>query len=194
MYRRKGRGAIFIQDSFTVETNDLFSDCYCQSISINKTQTYDLVNFCLYKPPHASILCFTDSLMNVKSFIHQCHPDNILMMDDFNFPYVNWSTYTLKTGACISTSNRDSVNEFLLSHLLLVPTRFNKKIPDLVLSNYTNIIPDITFRRFLHTKMPRFILAAIYEQCHKLMSTQHPITAHEQNKKSKCRMKSHLLY
>lgn len=66
----------------------------------------DLVITGLYRPPQAPLLYFKDRLTNIKCFIQQYNPENILMVGHFNFHYVNWSTHTLITGVSISVSDK----------------------------------------------------------------------------------------
>lgn len=76
------------------------------------------------------------------------------MIGNFNFPYVNWSAFTLRSGAFISAADKDAVKpqfqfmgEIFLSQLMFIPTRVNKNILDLVLSNYTKISSILQWKK-----------------------------------------------
>ena len=137
--RRKGGVAIFLHDSFTTDAKDIFSNGYCESVSVHNSAN-DFTIIGLYRPPQTSMQHFRECLYSIKCFIRQCHAGNILLTGDFNLPCVDWSTNTLKPGIGISTPDKEAaeslfhlMDNFFLSQLVHEPTRCHKSILDLVL-------------------------------------------------------------
>ena len=145
--RRKGGAAIFLHDSLAADAKDLFSNGYCESVSVHN-KANDLTLIGLYRPPQASPLCFQECLSKVKLFIQQCNSGNL--------PCVDWSTNTLKQGICPSNPDKtamvalfDFMDDFFLSQFVLEPTRHNKSVLDLVLTNHASSIHSISVEKTL---------------------------------------------
>ncbi len=96
------------------------------------------------------------------------------MMGDFNLPCVDWSTNTLKRGNCTSTPDKaavdalfDFMDDLFLSQHVLEPTRHHKSTLDLILTNHSCTIHNISVEK---------TLLSDHDLVHCTLNFQHPRT------------------
>ena len=68
--RRKGGVAIFLHDSFTTDAKDIFSNGYCESVSVHNSAN-DFTIIGLYRPPQTPLQHFRECLYGINfSIVH----------------------------------------------------------------------------------------------------------------------------
>ncbi len=132
---RIGGGVCFyIKQTINSEVLLSYSNSICD-VLIVKTLNPDLVLVNIYRPPSATLSDFNDIMLRT---IECCRSlptplSNIIIVGDFNFPAVDWSSISETHRKHIGKLN-DYINLFFLNQYVSIPTR-KDNILDLVFSN-----------------------------------------------------------
>lgn len=154
--RIRGGSAIYLHSTLNADSSNVFSNSYCEaSVIYNKASNTLLA--CIYRPPAAPFSKFSECLEFIENFIDSiASMPEILITGDFNFPFIDWDTGTIPSGASISLSDRQSALAFLcfseelfLEQIVREPTRADKNILDLVLTNNSDLIHSVTVSKTL---------------------------------------------
>ena len=150
--RVRGGAAIYLHNSLVADLSRSFSNSYCEAAMVfNKHSNSVLVS--IYRPPLAPFEKFSECMQVIEAFIAETpvHSPEVLIAGDFNFPAIDWDSCSIPTGASISQSDRHSAllllnfaDEQLLEQIVREPTRANKNILDLVFTNNSSMIHDIS--------------------------------------------------
>ena len=148
--RTRGGAAIYLHNSITADTSEVFSNSYCEIAMIYNAH-HNMVIAACYRPPLTPFDKFDECLVKLQDFINNigCTPE-LYIAGDFNLPFVDWSTTEIKTGSSILLSDRQSgqaliefMEENFLQQLVNEPTRQDRNILDIILSNNIDMIHSI---------------------------------------------------
>ena len=155
--RKQGGVVIYISSDIPATDVKIFSSTYCEAVSVYM-ETANTVLSGVYRPPASysepSRRCpvdhFQSCLQGIESFIKKHEPANVVLTGDFNFPMVDWGNLEIKSGLNTLATERQSA-ELLLSlserlflhQVVQIPTRMDKNILDLVLTNNDHLIHDV---------------------------------------------------
>ena len=152
---RSGRrqGGVVIYCSLPISDSSYFSSGFCEAAMIHIVPA-NVVVIGVYRPPvsysHKDRNCppehFKNCLNKVEEFIGRFHSPTVLMLGDFNLPFINWNDHSLGTGGRVSAADRSSagtliqlVENHFLQQFVSEPTR-NQNILDLILCNNEDLI------------------------------------------------------
>ena len=130
-----------------------YSDETCEAVMIHIEKAKLLIS-AIYRPPLASETSFKGCISKVQSFTEKKTDCDHIMMGDFNFRFVKWSTETLLSdGISLSEMNQarhfiNYTNRNLLTQLVEEPTRKDSML-DLVLTTNTDIIHNIEIEKLM---------------------------------------------
>ena len=149
--RAQGGVAIYLHQTIPADTVKLFSNSFCEvALIYNAVSNFILAG--VYRPPSAPFDKFNECLCVIQEFIDSIvGTPELHITGDFNLPFIDWSTRSIKTGTNITSSDRSSglaLLEFMSSNFLeqIVnePTRNDQNILDLILSNNTDLIHSVS--------------------------------------------------
>ena len=92
--RRMGGGVcIYIRNSVIFDTCLRYSNSVCDLLIV-RLHTPSLIIMLVYRPPSCSMSDFNDITLKIYEYVHSLSSPlpNIIMLGDFNFPGMNWST------------------------------------------------------------------------------------------------------
>merc|ERR1711872_846008 len=148
--KRKGGGvALYIKNevlddhektvSFSDDVNDLL---------ITTLVNENLIIILLYRPPdekETSPLKFHGIFNKIREYI-EGRQEDVLLIGDFNFPKINWDTYTLGGRTTNEKAQGEIllnfVNEYSMTQFVSAPTR-KKNTLDLVITNNAQMIQSV---------------------------------------------------
>ena len=152
--RRQGGSAIYIHQDLTITDTVSHSNSFCETAAAF-IQEMNLVVVAIYRPPGAPQKLFEESLSVIEKFISPLNSPEVLILGDFNFPFIKWDPINVnpeKKG--ITTSDRNSAYSFLefledhyLQQFVMENTRKDKSILDLVISNNHQSILSIDIEK-----------------------------------------------
>ena len=149
--RAQGGVAIYLHHSIPADTVKVYSNSYCEVAMIhNASSNFLLVG--VYRPPQAPFDKFDDCLCVIQDFIdHLPGSPELYIAGDFNLPFVDWSSKSIKPNSSKSASDTSSGLAFMefmssnfLEQLVDEPTRKDQNILDLILSNNTDLIHGVS--------------------------------------------------
>ena len=149
--RAQGGVAIYLHHSIPADTVKVYSNSYCEVAMIhNASSNFLLVG--VYRPPQAPFDKFDDCLCVIQDFIdHLPGSPELYIAGDFNLPFVDWSSKSIKPNSSKTASDTSSGLAFLefmssnfLEQLVDEPTRKDLNILDLILSNNTDLIHGVS--------------------------------------------------
>ena len=152
--RLKGGAAIYLHNSLVADQDMSFSNGHCELVILhNKKSNIILSSF--YRSPNSPTHLFVECIQKLQRFIDNIIGEaELLITGDFNFPFIDWNTSEIKPCSNITPSERSSAMSFLLfieSNLLIQmvnePTRHDKNTLDLILSNNSDNIHDISVNK-----------------------------------------------
>ena len=108
----------------------------------------------IYRPPGSPQKHFEESLSIVEKFISPLDSPDVLILGDFNFPFVKWDPIDVNPEKKGITTERNSAHKFLdfledhyLQQFVMENTRKDKRILDLVISNNHQSILSIDIEK-----------------------------------------------
>ena len=149
--RARGGVAIYLHNTIPADMVKVYSNSYCEvALIYNANSNFLLVG--VYRPPLAPLDMFDDCLCVIQDFINGITGvPELYIAGDFNLPFIDWSTRSIKPTSSILASDRNSglvILEFMSSNFLeqLVdePTRKDLNILDLIFSNNTDMIHSMS--------------------------------------------------
>ena len=146
--RIKGGTALYIHSKFTVSEQAVFSDSYCEAVMVFLPEP-NLTIITVYRPPRCPEDNFTQCLTEVSNFIAKLENPEVLMVGDFNFPYISWKDGNMNTEQRlnIEVSSAEHFLNFTDEHFLFQvveeTTRDDKSTLDLIFTNNTEAIHGI---------------------------------------------------
>ena len=152
--RARGGAAVYLHNDVVPDVIEVYSNAYCE-IAMVYNQATNIIISGMYRPPLAPFELFDECLTKLQDFINsvQSTPE-IFVAGDFNFPFVDWILGEIPTGSSILLSDRKSatalfhfMDENFLQQLVTEPTRKDRNILDLVLSNNTDMIHSVTVQK-----------------------------------------------
>ena len=87
--RHQGGSALYVNKSLAVTKSLSHSNFFCETAGIF-IQPLNLVVFSVYCPPAATQAYFEESISMMQDFINQLDSPEVLVLGDFNFPFVSW--------------------------------------------------------------------------------------------------------
>ena len=149
--RAQGGVAIYLHHSLPADTIKVYSNSYCEVAMVHIASS----NFLLvgvYRPPQAPFDKFDDCLCVIQDFIdHLPGSPELYIAGDFNLPFVDWSSKSIKPNSSKSASDTNSGLAFMefissnfLEQLVDEPTRKDQNILDLILSNNIDLIHGLS--------------------------------------------------
>ena len=149
--RIKGGVAIYLHESLVADLSDSFSNSFCELVIIyNKSA--NIVISSIYRPPAAPHNKFDECLKKLQGFIDAIDSSPVIFLTgDFNLPFIDWKSLAIPPSTSILISERQAATSFLsfmetnfLTQLVTEPTRKEKNILDLILTNDRDIIHNIS--------------------------------------------------
>ena len=129
-----------------VDDKAIYANTICQSAMIYNANL-DLIVVAIYRPPTAEESSFKLCLQKIEEFIKKHEGADIQMNGDLNFPFINWQTRVIKKGLRSDTASAQNLLNFMDTHminqLVTEPTRGDKSILDLVLTNNQQAVHSI---------------------------------------------------
>ena len=108
-----------------------------------------------YRPHTADESSFKLCLQRINEFIKKHDGADIQMTGDLNFPFINWQTKVITKGLRSNTASAENLFNFIdthmMSQLVTEPTREDKSILDLVLTNNPQAIHSIIVEKVNYT-------------------------------------------
>lgn len=166
----KGGVVLYTHKDIVVDDKAIYADTICQAAMIFNS-TLNIIVIAAYRPPTANESSFKLCLQKIDEFISKHEAADIQMTGDLNFPFVNWQTKVIKKGLKSDTASAVNLLNFMDSHMMnqLVnePTRDDKSILDLVLTNNQQAVHsiivekvkftdhDIVWTNLLYTKLSK---------------------------------------
>ena len=142
----KGGVILYTHKDFVVDDKAIYADTICQSAMIYNANL-DLIVVAIYRPPTAEESSFKQCLQKIEEFIKKHEGADIQMNGDLNFPFINWQTKVIKKGLRSDTASAQNLLNFMDTHminqLVTEPTRGDKSILDLVLTNNQQAVHSI---------------------------------------------------
>jgi len=147
--RKKGGIINYVREDLLPNTSVVvsYSNEYTE-LQVLYFKTENLLFVTLYRPPNCPTNMFTDALTILKQHIDKFDSPapNIIVMGDFNFPFINWETNKFSGGreSCHSQAKNliDFSNYHCLNQCIQNNTRENS-ILDLLFTNNEDIIHKI---------------------------------------------------
>ena len=150
----KGGVILYTHKDIVIDDKAIYADTICQAAMIFNVNL-NLIVITTYRPPTADESSFKLCLQKIDEFINKHEGADIQMSGDLNFPFVNWQTKVIKKGLRSDTASAHNLLHFMDTHLLnqLVtePTRDDKSILDLVLTNNQQAVHSITVEKIQFT-------------------------------------------
>ena len=149
--RHQGGSALYVNKSLAVTKSLSHSNSFCETEGIF-IQPLNLVVFSVYRPPAATQAYFEESISMMQDFINQLDSPEVLVLGDFNFPFVSWKPIIAvnQDKRSVTTSDQNSekalitfMEEHFLQQFVTEPTRKDLNILDLVFSNTSHAIHSI---------------------------------------------------
>jgi len=148
--RKQGGAALYVLKDISVTKSFSHSNSYCETVGIY-IKSQNLAILASYRPPNAPPHLFDESLSEMEKFIAGFESPEVLILGDFNFPFVGWDPLIINPDKkSVTTSEQNcarSFLEFLDAHSLQQhvkeSTRKDISILDLVLSNNHHAIHSI---------------------------------------------------
>ena len=149
--RAQGGVAIFLHHSIPADTVEVFSNSYCELAMVHIASS-NILLVGVYRPPQAPFEKFNECLCVMQGFIDRLPgTPELFIAGDFNLPFVDWPSKSIKSNSSKSASDTSSGLAFLefmsanfLAQLVEEPTRKDLNILDLILSNNTDLIHGIS--------------------------------------------------
>ena len=136
----KGGVVIYTHKDFVVDDHDTYADKVCQ-IAMIYNSTNNLILAGIYRPPGADSNSFHQCLEKFEQFVSKHKDADIHLYGDFNMRFIDWKTKELNSGS-YEKSDKLCAQELLksfethmLNQLVKEPTRKDKSILDLVITN-----------------------------------------------------------
>ena len=149
--RHQGGSAVYVHKSLAVTKSLSYSNSFCETAGIF-IQPLNLVVFSVYRPPAAAQAYFEESISKMQDFINQLDSPEVLVLGDFNLPFVSWEPVITVNPEkkSVTTSDQNSakalitfMEEHFLQQFVTEPTRKDLNILDLVLSNNSHAVHSI---------------------------------------------------
>ena len=147
---------IYTHNDFTVDDKDIYADTICQAAMIYNS-TNNLILVAIYRPPRADDKSFTNCLNKISAFIDKHDDADILVMGDLNTGYINWETKMINrsnrlTSEVVSAQSLLTLlDKHFLKQMVTEPTREDRSILDLVITNNTYAVHTIQVEKIQWT-------------------------------------------
>jgi len=123
----------------------------------------DLLTGVCYRSEN-TIIVGHDNEVQVMKLLREVSNSHVLIMGDFNYPDIDWSTCT-NTSACASTVDfLLTVDDCFLSQHVQAPTRGNAVL-DLIMSRYPDLVSDVQILHPLGSSDHNMILFSVHTKC-----------------------------
>ena len=170
----KGGVILYTHKDIVVDDKAIYADTTCQAAMVFH-QNLNLIVITVYRPPTANESSFKLCLQKLEEFIRKHDGADIQMSGDFNFPYINWQTKEIKKGLKSNTASAEYLLNFMDNHmitqLVTEPTRDDKSILDLVLTNNQQAIHSITVEKVQWTDHDFVWTNLLYSKLSKIADT-----------------------
>ena len=149
--RARGGAAIYMSNDLIVDNQKIYSDEYCSAVIVyNKVLNTIIAG--IYRPPNSPVSSFRSCMETVKNFTKEFESSDVLLMGDFNLPCYNWKTDSIKPGYLQTEQDCakvliDFMEELFLTQLVDEPTRHDKNILDLIITNNQESIHSVSVEK-----------------------------------------------
>ena len=152
--RKQGGVILYIHNSITVNDVRNFTDDYTEAVMVHLKKS-KLIIVVIYRAPNTPINSFRNCLQSVSEFIKDHKGNELIVMGDFNFRFLDWQTETIdKTKFSIPRDEQDQASAFirfthqhLLTQMVEENTRADKSILDLILTTDPEAIHNISVEK-----------------------------------------------
>ena len=144
----KGGAVIYTHNNFVVDDHDTYADKICQSVMVYNS-TNNLILVAVYRPPGADATSFQSCMMKLEDFISKHSDADIHLYGDFNMRFVDWDTKAINPGNYQKTDKLCAkellqlMDKHMLNQMVNEPTRHDKSILDLVITNNIDSIHSV---------------------------------------------------
>ena len=150
--RIKGGVAIFVHNKFPVTRQFSYSNSYCEAAMVYLSDLNMIIS-AVYRPPRCPENHFQQCLAEITKFISCIDSPEIMIVGDFNFPFINWENNNLTNGHRLHSETKSAeillnfADENFLFQVVEETTRAEKSVLDLIFTNNPDAIHSVKIEK-----------------------------------------------
>jgi hypothetical protein len=147
--RKCGGTLIYVHQTIQIDNIEQYSDSVCEAVLLY-SKSLNQVIIGLYRPPHGHPnldihTSFKNMLNSIEKFISRIKNVDLMMMEDFNLPSIDWTRETVESGKADKKCAEmllDFMNKHLLTQHVMETTR-KKNTLDIIITNHPEEIHSV---------------------------------------------------